>query len=378
LKLTTLFSLVILTASCGKKPETPSRPTLPASNNGLSQSEREEWYHLSQGSELYPFRFLKALYLVDEQKPFAQNLERYGLIPTPKNETNTFEMPIGVTVGPTRDLSFAGVNMVGINCAACHTTVFEKNGTPVFLADGGQNLFDIDSFIGDLAGNTLKTLESPSEVFRFVWRLIQNNDLPDANTFGPRLLSMGGESVFRDAKSLDNLAGKGEMEKALADSIKTIYADQMQTPVRNLGDGLKVVPTSPKLSALAEKAKAAKTRFEPKLPDDVANEVHALRREYWGDFHAAAAPVAASIATKAPAAGSALAGLTVEARTISIRTALANVGETIALLRARLEFLTGLINGRSLAKTRPGPGRVDAFGSGAAKSTTWAPHTMHR
>src|SRR5262245_50285375 len=102
----------------------PDRPDA----NGLTGDDRDTWYHMSQGSELYPYRFLKALSLVDEQKPFIDHLDRYGFLPDAVGPANPFGVPIGVTVAPTRDLSFAGVNMLGINCAACHTTALERNG----------------------------------------------------------------------------------------------------------------------------------------------------------------------------------------------------------------------------------------------------------
>lgn len=103
--------------------------------NGLDGAERDTWYHLSQGTEFFPLRFLLALNDADTKKPFMKDLERFGFIPDAKGPGNPFGLPVGMTAEFTRDLRFGKVRMVGLNCAACHTAVFEIGGRVVFRVD---------------------------------------------------------------------------------------------------------------------------------------------------------------------------------------------------------------------------------------------------
>jgi hypothetical protein len=53
--------------------------------NGLSQQQRQSYYHLSQGSEILPWILLTAVDVADpgSHKPFVENLSRFGLLPDP-------------------------------------------------------------------------------------------------------------------------------------------------------------------------------------------------------------------------------------------------------------------------------------------------------
>lgn len=329
-------------------------------------NERDRWHHLSQGSEVYPYRFLKALYLVKEQKPFIDNLERYGFVPDPPSAGNPFGMPVGVTVAPTRDLSFAGVNMVGINCAACHTTVLEKDGQKVLVADGGQNLFDVNRYISELAENTLLTLKDVGELYRFVVRLVRNDDASESERFGGRLLLTGGDPVFRRAATLDDLANQGPLEKALVTKVQEVYQAEMAKPVPSLADKLRTKPPAntpaSRLSTYAGEALKAGKALQSRPPDELAREARALRQQVWGDARAGLGNLAA-IASLEPAANSPLKSMTPEARAESVGSFLGSIRDVIGLLRARADYLLGLTQRSDRPKTPPGPGRVDAFGS---------------
>ncbi len=51
------------------------------SQNGWSDAERAEYYHLPEGSELMPYLLLANIVSVTTGKPFLENLERFGFLP---------------------------------------------------------------------------------------------------------------------------------------------------------------------------------------------------------------------------------------------------------------------------------------------------------
>ena len=133
------------------------RPTVLETGLG---ADRQEFYSLAEGSEVFPRAFADAARqaepargLLDRlrritkpEKPFLENLERYGFIPIPKTVDNPYGY-IGLTV---RKRIGTGLEMIGVNCAACHVGQIEHKGR-AFRIDGGPNMLDIFSFFGDLA-----------------------------------------------------------------------------------------------------------------------------------------------------------------------------------------------------------------------------------
>lgn len=137
--------------------------------NGLDMAQREEFYHTSQGSEIFPIRLLRALTDPKTGKPFMQDLERFGLMPDPARDDG---LAVGLTVAKN-DFT-AGLEMVGITCAACHTGEFRYNGKGVRV-DGAPNMFDMQTFYADMFGAVL-ALQTSSELRRqFAERLFQQS-----------------------------------------------------------------------------------------------------------------------------------------------------------------------------------------------------------
>src|SRR6266550_2974802 len=141
----------------------PSSSPLAIGQNGLSGADRQNFYHLAEGSEIFPYAWMKALQTTDGQ-PFLQNPERFGLIPDPGN---TAGLPIGLTVANRRGVPLG--EMVGVNCAACHVAELKYQNT-TFRVDGGQNLFDLGGFYGELFEDTKATVTSPDKLFAFLVR----------------------------------------------------------------------------------------------------------------------------------------------------------------------------------------------------------------
>ena len=146
------------------------RDTSAILSSGLSDADRQVFYHLEEGSEVFPLDWLLALRQKGTQQPFLQNAERFGLIADDDNPTNPYHMPVGITAAPTRDLSFPGAKMVGVNCAACHVNQITFKGKALRL-EGAPSLFNIQKFFRELGDSALATAENPKEFLAFVERL---------------------------------------------------------------------------------------------------------------------------------------------------------------------------------------------------------------
>jgi hypothetical protein len=134
--------------------------------NGLG-SDRDEFYTLPEGSEMFPkaladsakyYPNQQAKYvtssigdgvakllqpvLAQEERPFLEGLERFGFIPVPKTPGNPLGY-IGLTVAKREG---TGLDMIGVNCAACHVGQIEYHGHAIRI-DGAPNMLDIFGFI---------------------------------------------------------------------------------------------------------------------------------------------------------------------------------------------------------------------------------------
>jgi hypothetical protein len=158
-------------------------PQPPLGSNGLTDEERQQYYHLSEGGEAYPVAWLLAL----EQEvtgpdgrttylPFLENIERYGLIPDPPSRYNPYGLPVGVTTGYGK---ITGQQMMGLNCTACHVGELHYNGR-AFRVDGGPSMAYINAFIKGIVDQTVATAENGERRRRFLdrWRRVQLVRLP--------------------------------------------------------------------------------------------------------------------------------------------------------------------------------------------------------
>ena len=142
----------------------------PIRTSHLAEADRQVFYHLEEGSEIFPLDWILALNRAGAQQPFLQNAERFGFIADDRNPANPYHLPVGMTAAATRDLRFPGAKMVGVNCAACHVNEMTFKGTTLRI-DGAPNLFNVQKFFTDLGASALATVENPREFVAFVARL---------------------------------------------------------------------------------------------------------------------------------------------------------------------------------------------------------------
>ena len=214
-------------------PEPLTYPAAPSGSNGLSAEERQQYYHLTEGGELFPMSWLLALeqQLSDAggkpvYRPFLDNVERFGMIPDPPSRYNPYGLPVGVTIGYDQ---VSGLQMMGINCTACHVGEIHYNGRPIRI-DGDQNLSFINPFITAIFNETSTTLKDPVRLERFLDRrrrvrlvpipdfpVVEREDIPTPKDEPDELLDSGHHGLRRVADAIRSMAftNRGLLEQKL-------------------------------------------------------------------------------------------------------------------------------------------------------------------
>jgi hypothetical protein len=215
-------------------PERRPYPAAPLGSNGLTTEERQQYYHLTEGSEMYPMAWLLAL---EQQvpgpdgsvtyRPFLENVERFGLIPDPPSQYNPYELPVGVTMGYSQ---ISGLQMMGLNCTACHVGELHYNGR-AFRMDGGPTMAFINDFISSMFNETVATALNPRRLARFADRrrrvklvrvpkfpVVENDDTPEPQDEPDELLDTGRTGLARvfDGIRLMATTNRGLLDQRLA------------------------------------------------------------------------------------------------------------------------------------------------------------------
>ena len=135
--------------------------------NGLNSAQRQGFYHLSQGSEIMPWIVLTAVDVADpgSAKAFVENLGRYGLLPDPGRSDG---LPVGLTVA-SNPFTF-GMDVVGVNCAACHVGELHHGGKAVRV-DGAPNMFNLQLFYSDAIDAVMAATSDRGKLWHALKRL---------------------------------------------------------------------------------------------------------------------------------------------------------------------------------------------------------------
>jgi len=189
------------------------------SENAMSAADRQQFYHQAEGSELFPVAWVIHMNSPKTNRPFIENLERFGLIPDPDGpffEGTQIRMPVGVAVSKragTEILEPLGLSkMVGVNCAACHVGQIEADGKK-FRIDGAPNVFDIVGFLQEIGDTAKATYTSPARLKAYMEARLRAGELnPVAAAKAVSLL-----------KDLESLVKSGANEQAIKEFVaKTI------------------------------------------------------------------------------------------------------------------------------------------------------------
>ncbi|MFY0524958.1 di-heme-cytochrome C peroxidase [Archangium gephyra] len=151
---------------------------------GLSEREREGFYHLAQGNEHLWLAVLRALPSrstlegrVAGFQSFLDEPERFGLLSDPDSPE---VLPVGVALVPATERH--PVARVGINCAACHVGEFHYGDARVRV-DGAPSLLNMDDFNREAVEVLARTLVDRTQLLAFLERLAVY--LPEQTRGGP-------------------------------------------------------------------------------------------------------------------------------------------------------------------------------------------------
>src|SRR4029078_9922784 len=113
--------------------------------NGWSQTERDQYYRLAEGSELMPYALVANVKSTATGKPFLEEMERFGFLPDRTGSTNPHGLSIGMTLSRSRTSGTAGIEVVGFNCAACHVGELTYRGKRVRI-DGAPATVNLQKY----------------------------------------------------------------------------------------------------------------------------------------------------------------------------------------------------------------------------------------
>jgi mono/diheme cytochrome c family protein len=174
-----LPSAALILVACGSK--TPQPPVQQGEipviycANGWSQAERDQYYHLAEGSELMPYALLANLKSVRTGKPFLEGMERFGFLQDRVSATNPRGLPVGLTVSGSRNAGTAGLEVVGFNCAACHVGELTYQGKHVRI-DGAPALVNLQGYQMEFKDSLDAVMKSPRELVSLVIAMEKQRD----------------------------------------------------------------------------------------------------------------------------------------------------------------------------------------------------------
>ena len=148
------FSLLLIVGCALKAPPIP-----PGDKTELDQgpewgkNTRALFYSTGQGAQIMPLRWMRALKQKDGTPFLAGRLTRYGYLVN--HEDPASPLPAGFTNAS---------QIVGMNCAACHTREIQV-GTTAYRIDGGPAIADFQSFLADL-DTSVKTVLTSQAAFQ--------------------------------------------------------------------------------------------------------------------------------------------------------------------------------------------------------------------
>lgn len=144
-------------------------------DQGWTDEERQEFYHLSSGTTLLPYDWFVALETDIGDQPFSDAVEPFGLLTDPNTISNPDLLPVGL--GQTSTLS-TKERMVGKTCAFCHTGQIHYQGQRIRI-DGAPSLHYSALFVQALAESLTKTFLSEEKFQKFAIKILGSKGASD-------------------------------------------------------------------------------------------------------------------------------------------------------------------------------------------------------
>jgi hypothetical protein len=229
-----IATALVLLAACTRKvqPESSadSQNAVIYSANGWSQGERDEYYHLAEGSELMPYALVASLKSVKTAKPFLQDMERFGFIADHAGPANPYNLPVGVTVSRSRNKATVGIEAVGFNCAACHVGELTYQGKHVRI-DGAPSLINLQAYQIEFKESLDAVMKNPGELVALIVAMEKQQNTPNTPS-DQEAGKYAGESAVQGAANVE-AAANGDtafhsVSSAVADATRPVPASTFE------------------------------------------------------------------------------------------------------------------------------------------------------
>ncbi len=185
----------------------PDSPEVAHLDSGLTQARLNTFYKLPMGTGIFEFHGFMAIRDPKTDEPFTRNLERFGFLADPDSPDG---LPVGMTVERPSGVPF---EMIGLNCAACHTAEIHYKGLS-FRVDGAPNRIDLFAFKQDLAAAAEHTLHHPEASFTLLRQMAHDH----AAT----------RKLLHEVESRNELLEQGELGEALSREISAVVVSDSQ------------------------------------------------------------------------------------------------------------------------------------------------------
>lgn len=176
------FLLVVSPLHCRAIDPVPTKAPIYSLNQGLSDQDLQQWYHLSAGTQLIPYDWFLALLDESLTKTFALT----GLVEDPNHAD---KLPVGFA--KTEGASVP-VPQVGFTCSFCHTTQFRYKEHAIRI-EGGPSLQNNATFVRALVQRL--GILTPPDMPAFLKSLKEEAPPEPFKTFAARVLASRGEAV---------------------------------------------------------------------------------------------------------------------------------------------------------------------------------------
>ncbi len=376
-------------------------------------TQLQQFFHLSEGSEVFPYGALLAIYSADHTLFFDPTKPTFGLLAEAPDTTcdpnqqwcNTYDAPVGMTVARTRDTQLLDMEMFGFNCAVCHVGELQAKGN-TYRVLGGPNMFDAIGFVLGLKNAVVYTTNHADHVISFLARWAMNGDNAIGGTDKEFL------TFVNAVPATSTLVTGSPIGQAFAKALQQTFAEVLNESFPPRGSGLHLVgapanpgdkptlkprpitqesrrdlpleknaftlpPIRPTLSSVASLAKTELATWDKTFGDALEKTPLDLdgarkgrsRRSFSTTRTAQATRSARWVSPPAPRTQplppfeAALEKIPPADRVHVLDSYLIDFAEALALLEERSSALAALCAG-GLAEveiTPPGPGRVDAF-----------------
>ena len=219
-------ALVIL-AGCSPKAAQPSAgasetTAIIYSANGWTQAERDQYYHLAEGSELMPYALLANIESSKTGKPFLQNMERFGFLPDHSGPSNPYGLPVGLTIARSRNAGTTGIEVVGFNCSACHVGELTYKGKHVRI-DGAPGMVNLQGYQVEFKESLDATLKSPQKLIALIVAMEKQRKTPDT----PAQENAGKYAAEPEVQTADNVDAAPTADPSFH-SVSSAAADSAQ------------------------------------------------------------------------------------------------------------------------------------------------------